>query len=118
MPKTTNFGQGSAGFGSQGKFGSPSQQYGAPSQQFGGPSQQHGGPSQQYGAPSQQYGAPSQQSAGTPRQLGGFSGQFASSGPSHFGSASQSNQYLAPKQSSGFQRIPQQAFNEETGYQY
>lgn len=101
----------------QHRFGaqSPSTQYGQP--QFGVQANQH---SQPIGAPSHQFGSQSQAQYRSNSQYN--QPQFAPSGPSvgsdgarftQYQSAA-SRQYLAPKT----QDIPQQPFDEQTGYQY
>ncbi|PZC78047.1 hypothetical protein B5X24_HaOG202650 [Helicoverpa armigera] len=97
------------GFGSQGSF--RSQQYnGQHGSQYSAPSSQYSAPNSQYSAPSSQYSAPrSQYSAAPSSQYGAPVGSF--------GQSATSRQYLAPRASSS-QQYPQQAFDEQTGYQY
>ncbi|KAJ8717638.1 hypothetical protein PYW07_005568 [Mythimna separata] len=75
-----------------------------PSQQYGG---QQGGLSQQYLAPRSQFGSPQAGSS------------FGSPSYQQYGqqSAATNRQYLAPSVGS-YQQPPQQAFDEQTGYQY
>ncbi|XP_073953663.1 uncharacterized protein [Choristoneura fumiferana] len=110
----------------QNQFGSqPNSQYGAGSNGFGSQGSNGFGSQGSSGFGSQgSNGFGSQSSNGFGSQ--GSNG-FGSQGSNGFGSNARSQQgsrvdasrqYLAPKTSSSFDRIPQQSFDEETGYHY
>ncbi|XP_013137125.1 PREDICTED: DEAD-box ATP-dependent RNA helicase 9 [Papilio polytes] len=66
-------------------------------------------------APSTQYGTPS---FGNNNGFGAQGGSQYAQGRTQSGSAGPSNQYLAPARSNSFQNLPQQDFDEQTGYHY
>ncbi|XP_063894300.1 pro-resilin-like [Helicoverpa armigera] len=106
------------------QYSAPSSQYGAPSSQYSAPSSQYSAPSSQYSAPSSQYSAPSSQYSAPSSQYSAPRSQYSAAPSSQygapagsFGQSATSRQYLAPRASSS-QQYPQQAFDEQTGYQY
>ncbi|CAG5015025.1 unnamed protein product [Parnassius apollo] len=110
-------GSGSHGIGaSNGNgFGATSNQYLPPNYGSSSANGQGRNGHSSFGAPSGQFGT---SSFGNDNGFGAHRPSPFQNGQNSHSQFGPSNQYLTPKQSSNFQNIPQQSFDEQTGYQY